>query len=62
MNNIQTKTLNFKFVNTVEKCFTLTLGEMVNLQKVNLPKSQPKLKMTKMLWLMFLASRHILAS
>ncbi len=29
---------------------------MVNLQKVNWPKSQPKLKITKMLWLVFLAS------
>jgi hypothetical protein len=31
-------------------------GEMVNLQKVNLPKSQPIHKMTKMLWLVFVAS------
>ena len=32
------------------------LGEMVNLQKVNLPKSQPEHKITKMPWLVFLAS------
>jgi hypothetical protein len=32
------------------------LREIVNLQKVNLPKSQPINKMTKMLCLMFLAS------
>jgi hypothetical protein len=29
---------------------------MVNLQKVNLPKSQPEHKITKMLWLVVLAS------
>jgi hypothetical protein len=29
---------------------------MANLQKVNLPKSQPLHKMTKILWLMFLGS------
>ncbi len=32
------------------------LGEMVNLEKVNLPKSQPEHKITKMLCLVFLAS------
>jgi len=32
------------------------LGEMVNLQKVNLLKSQPIHKMTKRLYLVFLAS------
>jgi len=32
------------------------LGEMVNLQKVNWPKSQPEHKIIKMLWLVFLVS------
>jgi len=34
----------------------MILGEMVNFQKVNRPKSQPEHKITKMLWLVFLMS------
>jgi hypothetical protein len=37
----------------IGKTYLLKLGEMANLHKVNLPKSQPKHKMTKSLWLMF---------